>query len=166
MPVAYGGQSQQRWGDNTLNSSEYIRDFYLTDISAQPRSTAAVRKAGKMLVVAFFRTTDAVCQRTLPTLQKLADAYADAGKLEVWAISQDDREATAAFAEQRSIKFPLLLDRDQWYSMTFGVSTVPTTYLVDSKGLVQKKLVGFDSAGLNEISVRIAAFLEREAVPV
>ena len=23
MPSAYGGQSQQRWGDNTLNADEY-----------------------------------------------------------------------------------------------------------------------------------------------
>ena len=26
MPSAFGGQSQQRWGDNTLTQDEYLRD--------------------------------------------------------------------------------------------------------------------------------------------
>ena len=165
MPAAYGGQSQQRWGDNTLNASETMRDLLLTDTTGQPRSTAEARKAG-MLVLAFFKTGCPTCQLTFPYLQKLADAYAEGGKLTVWGVSQDDREKTVAFAEKYGIRFPLLLDHDLWHSMTYGLTTVPTLYLADGAGLVRKKVVGWNRAAMNEISEQVAAFLERDPVPV
>lgn len=165
MPAGFGGQSQQRWGDNTLNASEYMRDLLLTDTAGTSRSTAQARKAG-MLVLAFFKTGCPTCQLTLPYLQKLADAYGDSGKLTVWGVSQDDREATAAFAEKHGIGFPLLLDHDLWHSMTYGLTTVPTIYFADGAGRVQNKVVGWNRAALNEISEQIAAFLERDPVPV
>lgn len=165
MPAAYGGQSQQRWGDNTLNASEYMRDLLLTDTAGETRSTAQARKGG-MLVLAFFKTGCPTCQLTLPYLQKLADAYGEGGKLTVWGVSQDNRDATSAFAEKHGVRFPLLLDRDLWHSMTYGIVTVPTIYLTDGTGLVQKKVVGWNRAAMNEISERVAAFLGRDPVPV
>ncbi len=164
MAIAFGGQSQQRWGDNTVNSQEPMRDLLLTDTRGEPRSTTQARKAG-MLVLAFFKTTCPTCQLTFPYLQKLADAYADSGKVSVWGVSQDDRETTEAFAEKFGIQFPLLLDHDLYYSMTYGIATVPTLYLSGGDGLVLKKVIGWDRAAMNEISERIAAFLEREPIP-
>ena len=165
MPAGFGGQSQQRWGDNTLNPSETMRDLLLTDTTGTPRSTAQARKAG-MLVLAFFKTSCPTCQLTFPYLQKLADAYGEGGKLTVWGVSQDNRDATIAFAEKHGIGFPLLLDRDLWHSMTYGIVTVPTIYLADGAGVVQKKVVGWNRAAINEISERVAAFLGRDPVPV
>jgi peroxiredoxin len=165
MPAGFGGQSQQRWGDNTLNAQEYMRDVLLADTTGTPRSTAQARKAG-MLVLAFFKTTCPTCQLTFPYLQKLADAYAEGGKLTVWGISQDDEATTRAFAEKYGVTFPLLLDRDLWHSMTYGITNVPTIYLADSGGLVLKKIIGWDRAAMNGISERIAAFLERDPVVI
>lgn len=163
MPVSFGGQSQQRWGDNTLNAQEYMRDLLLADTEGTPCSTAQARKAG-MLLLAFFNTTNATCQRVLPVLQKLHDAFADSGKLTVWAVSQNDADATRAFAEGYALRFPLLLDRDLWHSMLYGVTTVPTLYLTDSSGLVLHKIVGWRPNEMNAAGEQIAAFLEREPV--
>ncbi len=163
MPFAYGGQSQQRWGDNTVNAQETIRDLLLFDTKGEPRATAQARKGG-MLVLAFFKTTCPTCQLTFPYLQKLSDAYAESKKLTVWGVSQDDEDATEAFAQKYGIQFPLLLDRELYHSMTYGIVTVPTLYLTGSDGLVQKKLIGWDREAMNGISERIAAFLEREPV--
>ena len=165
MPVSFGGQSQQRWGDNTIGAREYLRDVLLADTTGEPRATAQARKAG-MLVLAFFKTTCPTCQLTFPYLQKLADAYKDSGKLTVWGISQDDTDMTQAFAEKYGVSFPLLLDRELWHSMTYGIVTVPTLYFTDGNGMVLKKLVGWDRSAVNEISEQVAAFLEREPVKI
>ncbi len=165
MPSGFGGQSQSRWGDNTLNAQEYMRDLLLTDTQGTPCSTAQARKAG-MLVLAFFKTTCPTCQLAFPYLQKLAAAYSDGGKVTVWGVSQDDTDPTQAFAEKFGITFPLLLDRELWHSMIYGVVSVPTLYLADDSGLVLKKVVGWDRRAMNEISERIAAFLERAPVTI
>ena len=165
MPVGFGGQSQQRWGDNTLNANEYMRDFLLADTTGEPRQTATARKKGP-LVLAFFKTNCSTCQMTFPYLQKLADAYAEAGKLTVWGVSQDDTAKTEAFAQQYGIQFPLLLDHDLYHSMVYGLTHVPTIVLADSSGRVQKKIVGWNRVGMNDLSSRVAALLEVEPVPL
>src|SRR5438309_1384772 len=133
----YGGQSQQRWGDNTLNASEYMRDLMLTDLSGKPMMTADARRKG-WLLLAFFKTTCGTCQFTFPYLQKLADAYGASGKFTVWGVSQDDAERTKAFADQYGVKFPLLLDRELYHSMIYGLTNVPTLFLADGSGMVQR----------------------------
>lgn len=165
MPAGFGGQSQQRWGDNTLNANEYMRDLLLSDTTGEPRATAQARKKG-MVVLVFFKTDCATCQKTLPYLQKLSDAYAESGKLTVWGISQDDVETTTAFAAQYGITFPLLPDYDLYHSMVYGLTNLPTICLADSAGLVQRKVVGWNAAGLNDISTRVAAFTEVEPVVI
>ena len=149
MSVGFGGQSQQRWGDNTLNAQEYMRDLLLTDTQGTPRSTAQARKAG-MLVLAFFKTTCPTCQLAFPYLQKLADAYSEGGKLTVWGVSQDDRETTEAFAQKYGVTFPLLLDRELWHSMTYGIASVPSIYLAFISVLFLIKIDGWDRNAMIE----------------
>lgn len=165
MLTAFGGQSQQRWGDNTLNAQEYMRDLQLTDLSGKPCHTGQARGKGWVLLV-FFNTTDPASIQTLPYVQKIADAYKESGKLTVFAVSQSDEAATRSFADTYGITVPLLLDHGQYHTMLFGVTAVPTLYLADSAGIIQRKAVGFKANALNEISAKVAAFAEVEAAVI
>ena len=157
MPTGFGGQSQQRWGDNTVNQNEYMRDVLLTDLGGKVCNTADARKKG-MVVLAFFRPSDPVSVRLLPFLQKLADAYKESGKLTVWGVSLDDAALTRVFAADAGITFPLLLDHDGYLAMTYGITDLPTTYLADGNGLIGRKMVGVRPHALNDMSVRVAGF--------
>lgn len=161
----FGGQSQQRWGDNTLNANEYMRDLMLTDLSGKPVMTADARRKG-MLVLAFFAPNSPVSQTTVPYLQRLADVYKESGKLTVIGVALADEEATRAFGQQYGITFPLLMDRDRYHAMLYGVTSIPTAFLADGSGLILRKFSGFNPSALNEISARVAAFAEVEAVPL
>lgn len=161
--ASFGGQSQQRWGDNTVNANEYMRDVMLTDLSGRPTATADARRKG-MLVLAFFKPSEPVSAAIIPLLQKLADAYKDSGKLTVYGISQDDEATTRAFADKEGLKFPLMLDYDNYHSMVYGIASVPTIFLADGSGMVLRKCVGNKPAILNEMSERVAKFAEVEPV--
>jgi peroxiredoxin len=163
MPTSFGGQSQQRWGDNTLNQSEFMRDVQMMDTSGKVCSTTDARKKG-MILLAFFRADDAACEPVLTALQTLADAYKESGKLTVWAVSQSGEAESVAFAQRLGVKFPILLDRDLYHSMTYGLTTVPTVYFADAAGVVQRKLAAFSRAGLNDISARVASVAGVDAV--
>lgn len=159
MPAGYGGQSQSRWGDNTLNASDFMRDLLITDLGATPRSTADARKKG-MLVLAFFRPSDKASQAVLSHLERLAQGYQETGKLTVLAISQEDEEPTRAWAQSAGVTFPVLLDRELYHSMSYGVVNVPTVFFADSSGVILRKIVGFKRDALNDVSVRVAAFAD------
>jgi peroxiredoxin len=165
MPSAFGGQSQQRWGDNTLSQNEYLRDFLLADLTGKPTKTIDARKKGMLLVV-FFRTTDPVSQQTLASLQKLADAYKESGKLTVLAVSQDSEDETRDFTTRFGITFPCLLDRDQYLSMTYGVTVIPTAYLAAGDGLIVRKMSGYRGGIVNEMSAKVALFAGVEQVTI
>lgn len=165
MPSAFGGQSQQRWGDNTLSQNEYLRDFLLTDLSGKPTKTIDARKKGMLLVV-FFRTDDPVSQQTLVGLQKLTDAYKESGKLTILAVSQNTEDETRDFAAKFGITFSCLLDRDQYLSMTYGVTTMPTTYLAAGDGHIVRKMNGYRGGILNEMSAKVALFAAVEQVTI
>lgn len=161
----FGGQSQQRWGDNTLNANEHMRDLMLTDLSGKPVQTADARRKG-MLVLVFFKPSDPVSQTTLPYLQKLADSYKESGKLTVLGVSQEAEEATREFGKQFGITFPLMMDREGYHAMVYGLTALPTAYLADGSGVILRKAVGFKPKAINEMSARVAAFAEVEPVEI
>ena len=165
MPSPYGGQSQQRWGDNTINANEYLRDLMLTDQSGRPTGTADARRKG-MVALVFFNTGTPECLALMPALQKLADAYKESGKFTVLGVSQDDTDMTRAFAEQHGLKYSIVIDHDGYHAMVYGISKVPTLFFADGTGLVLRKFAGYNGAALNLISARIAKFADVEQVVI
>jgi peroxiredoxin len=157
MPSAYGGQSQQRWGDNTLTQGEYLRDFLLTDLSGRVCKTADARRKGMLLVV-FFRPSDPISKQALQQVQKIADAYRESGKLTVLAVSEEDEAATRAAAPSLGVSFPVLVDHDRYHAMLYGVTALPSLFLAGGDGRVIRKSAGLHGAAVNEISAKVAVF--------
>ncbi|GAB4463535.1 MAG: hypothetical protein OHK0029_32360 [Armatimonadaceae bacterium] len=162
----FGGQSQSRWGDNTLNTNEYIRDIMLTDLSGKPNSTADLRRRGAMLLLVFFDTTSAASRDLLLGLQKMADAYGALGKMGVLGISQHDEALTRPFVTELGVKFPVMMDRDLYHSLIYGLTAVPTLFFVDNNGVILRRFAGYYPQALNEISGEIAKFAEVEPVVI
>jgi peroxiredoxin len=93
-------------------------------------------------VIAFFKTTCPVCQLTFPFLERIHQA----GTLTVYAISQDDAEDTREFNRQFGITLPMLLDTGRSgypASDAFGISSVPTTFLIERDGVISRVIEGW-----------------------
>lgn len=166
MPAPYGGQSQQRWGDNTMNAREYLRDVMMTDLmSGRPTGTADARRKG-MVALVFFNVGTPECLSLIPMLQKLSDAYKESGKFTVLGVSEDDEPMTRALMSEHGIKFPVVLDYDGYHAMVYGIPRVPTLFFADGFGLVLRKVVGYSGKALNEISAAVAKFADVEQVVI
>jgi peroxiredoxin len=157
--MAFGGQSQQRWGDNSINAADYIRDFQMTDLAGRVCHSFPTR--GRSWILFAFFGLDGQSAQTLKALQKLADGYKESGKLTVWGISQDtDEAAVKAFAAENGITFPLMLDHQGYHAGLYGIPYAPAVFLVASDGTVQRKALGYKPNVLNDMSKRYAAFAE------
>jgi peroxiredoxin len=140
-------------------------NFELTDLDRQRVSLHEALKRGPV-VAAFFKVSCPVCQFTFPFLERLFKAYRS-DRTTFWAISQDDARDTRDFCAEYGVTFPALIDDDGYpASNEYGITNVPTFYLIAPDGSVQIDSVGFGKQALEKISGELARYLGRAVAPV
>jgi peroxiredoxin len=104
------------------------------------------------VVAAFFKISCPVCQFTFPFLQRLSERFAGQN-ISIIGISQDDSRNTKEFNREYGVTFPTLID-DNGYSASnaYGLTNVPTIFLIDSNGVIKVSSSGFDKAALEQIA--------------
>jgi len=125
-------------------------EFSLKALDGKQYSLDSLLGSGPV-IAAFFKISCPVCQFTFPFLQRLSERFA--GKnVSVIGISQDDARNTKEFNREYGVTFPTLID-DSGYpaSNAYGLTNVPTIFLIDSDGTVKVCSTGFDKAALEQI---------------
>ncbi len=120
-----------------VNAGQAAPEFSLKGIDGKIYSLEELRRKGPVLA-AFFKISCPVCQFTFPFLQRLYERYGS-DDVTFLGISQDDAKATAGFAKQYGITFPIALDeKEKGYpaSNAYGLTNVPTIFLIDGDGTV------------------------------
>jgi peroxiredoxin len=109
------------------------------------------------VVAAFFKVSCPVCQFTFPFLERLYKRYGSDG-VTFLGISQDDARSTSKFAREYGITFPILIDDENGYvvSNAYGLTNVPTIFLIDADGTVKVSSMGFDRKDLETIAAELA----------
>src|SRR5271155_1515850 len=138
-----------------LDAGQIVPGFSLRALDGKEYSLNAGRKRG-LVVVAFFKISCPVCQFTFPFLERLYKRYGGEG-VTFLGVSQDDARATRRFAEEYGVTFPVLIDEDGYpVSNGYGLTNVPTTFLIDSDASVRTVCMGFDKAGFEAIANELA----------
>jgi len=122
-------------------------DFALKDLEGKTVRLADLR--GKVVVLDFWATWCGPCKRSFPYLQKIYDGHKENGDIAIFAVNtwervrEEDREATVRkFIAENSYTFPVLLDTD--LVEQYGVEGIPTKFVIDRKGFIQFKSIGFE----------------------
>jgi peroxiredoxin len=115
------------------------------------------RKKGPV-VAAFFKVSCPVCQMALPYLDRIFKAYEKSCKFTFVGVSQDNAADTKAFNRQFGITFPVLLDPSGKYpvSNAYGLTNVPTTFLVSPEGEIEFSTVSWSKADVEQLNRRLA----------
>jgi peroxiredoxin len=140
-------------------------NFELADLEGKRVSLREALKGGPV-VAAFFKVSCPVCQFTFPFLERLFQAYGS-DRTTFWAISQDDARDTRDFCSEYGVTFRALIDGDGYpASNEYGLTNVPTYYLIAPDGTVQVDSVGFGKKALEKIAAELASFLGRPVTAV
>jgi len=110
------------------------------------------------VVAAFFKVSCPVCQFTFPFLERIYKRYGG-DNVNFLGISQDEAGATKDFAKEFGTTFPILLDeKEKGYpaSNAYGLSSVPTIFLIETDGTVKISCMGFDKKDLESIASVLA----------
>ena len=139
--------------------------FSLTGLDGRKRSLEELTSQGPV-VLAFFKISCPVCQLTMPFLERLSSS----STLQIVGISQDDESATQHFNQRLGVTFPVLLDRSkEGYpaSNAYGISSVPSLFVVEPDGRVSMSFNGFSKRDLETVGERagVRPFQASDNVP-
>jgi len=99
--------------------------------------------SGKVVLIDFWASWCGPCKASFPAFNRLHDKYAGQG-LVIVAIGVDDDSAKHdAFAAKMGAKFPVIHDSAHKAAAFFSPPTMPTSYLVDRKGVIRHVHEGF-----------------------
>ncbi len=141
--------------------------FQLKDSKGGAHTLEEILARGPALV-AFYKQSCPVCQLTLPFLERL---HQGAGTtLQFYAVSQDDSRSAERFSRDFGISFTTLVDQSEAgypASNAFGISHVPSSFLIEQDGTISWALEGFSKSELEALGRRVgvAPFKPGEYVP-
>jgi peroxiredoxin len=147
-----------------LSAGSRAPEFRLTRLEGGTAALGDLIAKGPC-VLAFFKVSCPVCQLTFPFLERI-----HAAGLPVYGVSQNDAEETRDFSRYYGITFPALLDTEESgfpVSDAYGISSVPTMFLVDASGTIMRVLEGWGKADIEWLGRQagISPFREGERVP-
>jgi len=139
--------------------------FFLKALDGKEYSLGELLERGPV-VVAFFKVSCPVCQFTFPFLQRLHERYAGDG-VTVIGVSQDDARETKEFNRVYGVTFPTLVDSEGYpASNAYGLTNVPTIFLIAPGGKVQVSCMGFSKGDLEKIASELSQHKKLQAAPL
>jgi len=116
--------------------------------------------SGKVVLVDFWASWCGPCKISFPCLNRLHDKYSSKGLVIIGIGVDDDAAKYKSFAEKMAAKFPLAHDSAHKAAEFFGPSMMPTSYLIDRKGVIHSVHTGFRGEKTEaEYTVEIEALL-------
>ena len=127
-----------------LSKGDQPPNFELTTLDGKKVELSDYK--GKKVILNFWATWCPPCKAEMPHMEKYYEKNADKENVEILAVnltSMDKGEKKIKeFVDGYGLTFPILLDAEGKIGEEFQAFTIPTTYMIDTKGTVQHKIVG------------------------
>jgi peroxiredoxin len=134
-------------------------DFTLTSVDGETITLSKLR--GKVVLLDFWATWCAPCRLAIPHINDLYKAYRERG-LEIIGLSLDkgSPERVRKFALTMGIEYTIIMADDDLVKK-YGISPIPTTYLIDREGNITNKWVGFSKNLMSKIAAETEKLLSK-----
>ena len=126
-----------------LNQGDLAPNFTLTTLDGKTVKLSDYQ--GKKVVLNFWATWCPPCRAEMPHMQNYYEDFAEDEGVEILAINLTDgdtREKVEDFVADYGLTFPILMDEEGTAGKTYQAVTIPTSYMIDTSGKIQHKIVG------------------------
>ncbi|MEQ1638291.1 MAG: TlpA disulfide reductase family protein [Methylococcales bacterium] len=149
MQPAFSAAPERKQPDCTLTSLDNVARYDLKKFS------------GKVLYIDFWASWCPPCLKSFPFLNELERDFKGQG-LQVIAINMDEElDDAKAFLAKQPASFMVALDTTKQCAQGFGVMAMPSSYLIDRKGVIRHAQMGFRPEAAKELRV-LAELLLKE----
>ena len=127
-------------------------EFMFEDLAG--RSHAPRDWLGKVVLLNFWATWCPPCRAEIPDLIRLQTEYAD--RLVIAGLSTDaeGKETVQSFVDEAGINYLVGMSSPELEAKFGGVVGLPTTFLLDTRGRIVQKHIGFANPDLYEMEIR------------
>jgi cytochrome c biogenesis protein CcmG, thiol:disulfide interchange protein DsbE len=122
-----------RLEDGTLAS-----DFKLESVTGQPLQLSDLR--GKVVVLNFWATWCKPCIREMPMFQRVQDEHPNFVMLGV--DTDETADNIGDFVKNIGLTYPIVLDKDSRVAANFRVMLLPSTFVIDERGMIRFRHFG------------------------
>jgi peroxiredoxin len=109
---------------------------------------------GKAVIVDFWDTWCPPCKKAMPHLQELSVAYDDELVVVGVAMGRDGLAKIRSFVQDNGLTFTMALANEAIVRDFGGLTSIPTTFLIDADGVIRQKWVGYNDKAVYERAVR------------
>ncbi|MFZ3587795.1 TlpA family protein disulfide reductase [Bacillus sp. DJP31] len=116
-------------------------DFTLETLDGKDVTLSELK--GKKVFINFWASWCPPCLKEMPEIQAFSDQNPDIIVLAVdFRNTEKSDEAVQEYITENKYTFPVLLDRTGSVGNAYKVLTLPTSYFVNTKGVIQYKYIG------------------------
>ncbi|RSL32305.1 thiol-disulfide oxidoreductase ResA [Salibacterium salarium] len=126
--------------ETDVHEGEVAPNFVLQNMDGEEVELEDLR--GKGVFLNFWGTYCPPCEDEMPHMEKQYEKYKDRG-VEILAVNVGESDlAVERFVNRYDLTFPVLLDENKDVLDHYGIGPLPSTFLIDEDGVVQRVLLG------------------------
>lgn len=123
-----------------LQVGDEAPDFVLTDMNGEQHRLSEYRGQGVFLN--FWGTWCKPCEREFPLINDQYQEVKDDG-LQILAVNVGESDfVVQKFVNRKALTFPVLIDNNKSVMETYNINPLPTTFLVNPEGKIEKIITG------------------------
>ncbi|WP_316245041.1 redoxin domain-containing protein [Gracilibacillus massiliensis] len=123
-----------------LEVGDEAPDFQLQTLNGETAKLSDYR--GQRVMLNFWATWCPPCRAEMPDMEK----FYHNKDVEILAVNLAETEASVEdvhdFVEEFGLSFSILLDEGNQAATTYQIRPIPTSYMIDSKGIISYKAYG------------------------
>jgi peroxiredoxin len=120
---------------------EIAPDFTLIDIRDDEQVSLS-QFDGRPVMLNFWATWCPPCRKEMPLLQDAYEEHQGDGLIILTIAVSDKAKNVLDFSDQHDLTFPLLIDTKDRVAVQYKVLGIPTSYFIDSVGVIASVQVG------------------------
>ncbi|MFC0189916.1 peroxiredoxin family protein [Fictibacillus aquaticus] len=141
-------------GKSGINEGDFAPDFTLQTLEGKNIKLSDYK--GKKVVLNLWASWCPPCKAEMPHMQAFYEKNKDKQNVEILAVNlttmEKDRANIQTFVDDYQLTFPVPLDEKGDIGVEYQAFSIPTTYMIDSNGTIQRKIVGpMDEEFLNKM---------------
>ncbi len=141
-------QEQTTTADETIAQQPdvvYAPDFEAANLGGQKETLSSYQ--GKKVVLNFWASWCPPCKAEMPHMVDFQNQHAADLNTEIVAVNLTQQEKSGIggikkFVDEYGLNFPVLLDETGAIATQYGIITIPTTFILNEDGAIERQITG------------------------